>query len=141
MSNERKKHPIFSAMIPWPFMMVVQVHHPWWESIVVIQFLPAMSRQAMRSWFILKLTGIMTIIMVSKWNIIQQVTHQLKTTLNIMGIIIQNCGSSLHLGKYCGVLIPPSHISFSNEILVYLLANHWNSNYNGFKLMNNPTNN
>ena len=67
-------------------MTGVQVHHPWWESIAVIRFLPAMSLQAMRSWFILKQTIIMAIIMDSKWNTIQQVskTHQFKIKLNII---------------------------------------------------------
>ena len=70
-------------MISWPFMMVVQVHHPWWESIVVVQFLPATYLPVIRLWFILKRTFIFAIIMDSKWNTIQQVSksHQFKTTL------------------------------------------------------------
>ena len=67
-------------------MTGVQVHHPWWESIAMIRFLPAMSLQAMRSWFILKQIIGMAIIMDSKWNTIQQVskTHQFKIKLNII---------------------------------------------------------
>ena len=72
-------------MIPWPFMTVVQVHHLWWESIVVLQFLLAMSLQAMRSWFNFNLMNMKMILMVdSKWNTIHYVSksHQFKTKKN-----------------------------------------------------------
>ena len=90
--QKRRTEILFSAVIPWPFMMGVQVHHPWWESIVVFQFLPAMSLQAMRSWF----SFILMVVkkeLDSKWNTIQQVnksnqviTHKIKIILTIMEI-------------------------------------------------------
>ena len=88
LSIRKTNIPIFVAGIPWLFMMVVQVRHLLWESIVVIQFHPATYLPVMRFWFILKLTIIMAIIMDSKWNTIQQVskTNQFKTTLYVIEI-------------------------------------------------------
>ena len=67
---EKKNIPFVSAMISCPFMMVIQVHHICWESIAVIQFLPAMSHQTMRSWFIFILM-VLEQKLDSNWNTIQ----------------------------------------------------------------------
>ena len=114
MRNTNK--PIFSAGIPWPFMMVIQVHHPWWEGIVVIQFLPAMSLQAMRSWLILKQTILIATIMDSKWNTIQQVskTHQFKIKLNIIYAKFSRKGPRKPKANIL-------HINFPCQILLYAL--------------------
>ena len=70
-----KNKNLFSAMIRWQFMTVVQLPHPYWESIVVLKYHLASSLQAMRYWFNSKL------ILVSQkvdldWNIHTRVRHK-----------------------------------------------------------------
>ena len=43
------------------------------------------------------------------------------------------------MGKYCGGLIPPSHISSGKKILVCFETDNYNGNENGFKMEYNPT--
>jgi hypothetical protein len=42
------------------------------------------------------------------------------------------------IGKYCGISIPPSHVSSSNVILVHFYSAEY-INYGGFKMEYNPT--
>ena len=60
---------------------------------------------------------------------------------DFLAIYDGSSSTSSMMGKYCGVLIPPSHISSSNKILVYLSTNSYNGYHNGFKLLYNPTSN
>ena len=42
------------------------------------------------------------------------------------------------MGKYCGDLILPSHVSSSNEILIHFKSG-WSATRAGFKMEYNPT--
>ena len=83
-----KNKNLFSAMIRWQFMTVVQLHHPYWESIVVLKYHLASSLQAMRYWFNFEL------ILVSQkvdldWNIQEPNIHtRVRHTKLILVIII-----------------------------------------------------
>ena len=56
-------------------------------------------------------------------------------------LTIYDGGSSTSpmMGKYCGDSIPPSHVSSSNEIMVYFRTASWFTDLNGFKMEYNPT--
>ena len=56
-------------------------------------------------------------------------------------LTIYDGGSSASpmMGKYCGALIPPSHISSSKDMMVYFVTDSYNGNENGFKMEYNPT--
>ena len=41
------------------------------------------------------------------------------------------------MGKYCGDLIPPIHVSSSNEILIHFQSD-WDDTEAGFKMEYNP---
>ena len=66
---------------------------------------------------------------------------QTTTFFSYDSLTIYDGGSSTSsmMGKYCGDSIPPSHVSSSNEILIYFEADDYNGNNNGFKTEYNPT--
>ena len=102
-------------------MMVIQVHHPWWESIVELQCHQATSLQAITSWFIFNLI-IAQEVLDSKWNTLQQVrkTHPLKATLNIIAIddtvILWCLCYKYHRNTYCRHIIINCNLHIFNPL-------------------------
>ena len=82
---------IVSAMIHWPYMMVVQLHLRWLENIV-IQYRQPLHRPAMKFLFVFKQMLYLQS-QDSKWNIMQQVTN---TRISRWWLKINKC---LHVKK------------------------------------------